>query len=391
LRCDVAVIGGGPAGSVAAATLARRGAQVVLIDGSHPREKPCGGGYTGRALALIDPLVPTDALDATRIRHARFLDSTRSREASVELTARDNTLVVASRARVDSALFEAAGRAGAMVLEGRVTSITPGRPHRILVDRGRGTAIDATLVIGADGANSLVRRTFSRPFRRAELSLATGFYARGVTDDAIVLEMVDEPSGYIWSFPRRDHLAIGICAQADDTTVGEARDALTRWMTRTGISHGAALEPYSWPIPSLSQAGFASLEFAGDGWLTIGDAAGLVDPITREGIYFAVQSAMLAADAIGAGVAAAAATYSRRLREEIVPELALAARLKAGFFRPRCTRLLIDALSSSAKIQAVMADLVAGTQPYRTLRRRLIATMEFRLAWSWWRSVQRSA
>ena len=389
MRCDVAVIGGGPAGSVAAATLARRGAQVVLIDGSHPREKPCGGGYTGRALALIDPLVPTDALDATRIRHARFLDSTRSREASVELTARDNTLVVASRARVDSALFEAAGRAGAMVLEGRVTSITPGRPHRILVDRG--TAIDATLVIGADGANSLVRRTFSRPFRRAELSLATGFYARGVTDDAIVLEMVDEPSGYIWSFPRRDHLAIGICAQADDTTVGEARDALTRWMTRTGISHGAALEPYSWPIPSLSQAGFASLEFAGDGWLTIGDAAGLVDPITREGIYFAVQSAMLAADAIGAGVAAAAATYSRRLREEIVPELALAARLKAGFFRPRCTRLLIDALSSSAKIQAVMADLVAGTQPYRTLRRRLIATMEFRLAWSWWRSVQRSA
>jgi len=389
LRCDVAVIGGGPAGSVAAATLARRGAQVVLIDGSHPREKPCGGGYTGRALALIDPLVPTDALDATRIRHARFLDSTRSREASVELTARDNTLVVASRARVDSALFEAAGRAGAMVLEGRVTSITPGRPHRILVDRG--TAIDATLVIGADGANSLVRRTFSRPFRRAELSLATGFYARGVTDDAIVLEMVDEPSGYIWSFPRRDHLAIGICAQADDTTVGEARDALTRWMTRTGISHGAALEPYSWPIPSLSQAGFASLEFAGDGWLTIGDAAGLVDPITREGIYFAVQSAMLAADAIGAGVAAAAATYSRRLREEIVPELALAARLKAGFFRPRCTRLLIDALSSSAKIQAVMADLVAGTQPYRTLRRRLIATMEFRLAWSWWRSVQRTA
>jgi len=69
----------------------------------------------------------------------------------------------------------------------------------------------------------------------------------------------------------------------------------------------------------------------------------------------------------------------------------LAARLKAGFFRPRCTRLLIDALSSSAKIRAVMADLVAGTQPYRTLRRRLMATMEFRLAWSWWRSIQRTA
>ena len=97
MRCDVAVIGGGPAGSVAAATLARRGARVVLIDGSHPREKPCGGGYTGRALALIEPLVSTDALEVTRIREARFLDTPRARAASVNLTTRDNTLVVASR------------------------------------------------------------------------------------------------------------------------------------------------------------------------------------------------------------------------------------------------------------------------------------------------------
>jgi len=383
------VIGGGPAGSVAAATLARRGARVALIDGSHPREKPCGGGYTGRALALIEPLVSTNALEATRIRRARFLDTAREREAWVNLTTRDNTLVVASRAHVDSALFEAAGRAGATIVRGRVTGIAPGRPHRIAVERGAN--IDAAFVIGADGANSLVRRTFSHPFRRAELSVATGFYARGISGDAIVLEMVDDPSGYIWSFPRNDHLAIGICAQAAETTVGEVRDALTRWMTRTGISQGATLEPYSWPIPSLGEDDFARLELSGDGWITIGDAAGLVDPITREGIFFAVQAALLAADAISAGVGAAAATYSRRVREEIVAELMLAARLKAGFFRPRCTRLLIDALSSSAKIRAVMADLVAGTQPYRTLRRRLMATMEFRLAWSWWRSIQRAA
>jgi flavin-dependent dehydrogenase len=211
------VIGGGPAGSVAAATLARRGARVVLIDGSHPREKPCGGGYTGRALALIEPLVSTDALEVTRIREARFLDTPRARAASVNLTTRDNTLVVASRARADSALFEAAGRAGATIVRGRVTSIGPGRPHRIVVERS--ADIEAAFLIGADGANSLVRRTFSRPFRRSELSVATGFYARGISDDAIVLEMVDAPTGYIWSFPRNDHLAIGICAQAGDTTV----------------------------------------------------------------------------------------------------------------------------------------------------------------------------
>src|SRR5204863_7795522 len=107
-----------------------------------------------------------------------------------------------------------AGGAGARIVGGRVARIAPGGPHRIVVERS--AEIDAAFVVGADGANSLVRRTFSRPFQRSQLSVATGFYARGISGDAIVLEMVDNPSGYIWSFPRNDHLAIGICAQAGD-------------------------------------------------------------------------------------------------------------------------------------------------------------------------------
>ena len=388
IKCDVAVVGAGPAGSLVAAMLAQRGAAVALIDPSHPREKPCGGGLTGRALALIDDLLDVRALPWVRIQSARFLDTVRQQSTTVALGGAGQMLVVTSRAAVDSALFDAAALAGATILREQVTQIAAGEPHVVSTRDGR--RIEAACIVGADGANSLVRRRFSTPFRRDQLSIATGYYAHGVTSDEIVLEMMDAPPGYIWSFPRPDHLAIGICAQATDTTVGALRHTLDRWMQTTGIARGARLEPYSWPIPSLPSADFARTTLGGEGWLTVGDAAGLVDPITREGIFFAMQSGLFAAEALASGSPMAIRHYGDRIRDEIAGELSAAAALKSGFFRPRFTRLLMDALGSSAQIRAVMADLVAGTQPYRTLRRRLLGTLEIGLAWRWLRDSQRA-
>src|SRR4029079_13244322 len=102
---------------------------------------------------------------------------------------------------------------------------------------------------------------------------------------------------------------------------------------------------------------------------------GLVDPITREGIFFAVQSAMFAADALMSGSPEPARVFAERVRDEIGIELARAARYKAGFFSPHFTRLMVDALASSQHVRAVMADLVAGTQSYRDLKWRLARTM----------------
>src|SRR5258707_2921845 len=82
---DVAIIGAGPAGCRAAALLAARGARVTIFDASHPREKPCGGGVTGRALALVADALAETALPASTIRRARFLDSAAGRSAVVPL------------------------------------------------------------------------------------------------------------------------------------------------------------------------------------------------------------------------------------------------------------------------------------------------------------------
>ena len=424
---EIAIVGAGPAGARAAWVLARQGARVTIFDASHPREKPCGGGVTGRALDLVADAIDATSCERTPIHTARFLrlrafgasaghvrlptsgssagqvhlptsgssagqvplptcgTSAEQRTDCTEPTREWATvdldrgaLVVASRAEFDAALLHAAQQAGATLEAARVTDVRVDADGVTLETR-RGHR-RADVVIGADGANSLVRRRVARPFRREQLSIATGFFAHGVTSTEIVIAFVADPPGYIWSFPRPGHLAIGICAEA---TAGHSSKALrartAEWIRATGIAHGARLEPYAWPIPSPTVRDANELTVSGARWLLAGDAAGLVDPITREGIYFALASGQWAAESLLRD--GFASTYASRVAEEAGRELGRAARFKAGFFRPAFINVLMRALPQSAGVRAVMADLIAGRQGYADLKWRLLKTFEIGLAW----------
>jgi geranylgeranyl reductase family protein len=380
----ISIVGAGPAGAMAAVRLAQAGASVSLFDPSHPREKPCGGGLTGRALALVSDVIDVGALPAVVVTSASIEHPSVARHvAEVDLLDRgmtaDSSLVVLSRAVFDSALVRAAVAAGARLIPEKVVDVIR-RGNTMIVRTPRGEH-EADSLLGADGPSSLVRRTLASPFSGAQLSVAAGFFVHGVSSSAIAIQSRTEQPGYLWSFPRPDHLAVGICAPALNRVSSSLLRAQSLAWLEGRLPNDARLTPYAWPIPSIGPTPAGQVRSAGPGWMLLGDAAGLVDPLTREGIYYALLSGQWAAQALRAfSPIRAAAAYEERLRQEIHPELSRAARLSGMFFTPTFSSLLVDALRQSAAIRDVFADLVAGIQPYRGLRRRLLFTRQWRLA-----------
>jgi geranylgeranyl reductase family protein len=378
----VAIIGAGPAGAMAAVRLARAGAWVTLFDPTHPREKPCGGGLTGRALALVSDIIDIRSLPAVVVKSATVEGPEHA--AHVSLIDRgatpDSSLLVISRAVFDRALTDAAMEAGARLVAERVVDLAHNRSRMtVRTDRGR---YEFDQVLGADGATSVVRKKLGRPFARAHLSVAAGFFVHGATASSIALKMTAEQPGYLWSFPRTDHLAVGICAAADHrVTSASLRSQSAAWIERHDLHRSTRLVPYSWPIPSIGYQGRRQISLGGGGWMLLGDAAGLVDPLTREGIFYALASGQWAAEALVATAGPRAASrYAEKVLSDIQPELARAARLSRLFFTPAFSSLLVQALDESQAIREVFADLVGGAQPYGGLRRRLLATRQWMLA-----------
>jgi flavin-dependent dehydrogenase len=357
----VAVVGAGPAGSLLAHHLARDGAAVTVFDASHPREKPCGGGVTAKALRLLPPAPASDPLPARRVEACRF-DSGEGDFVDVTLSA---PVTVASRRELDAWLLRRAVEAGARHVAERVVAVDAAG----CVRTASGDEADFDVVVGADGAGSLVRRTLLAPTPPARRAMAVGWFAPGTAP--MLVRFAPGLAGYLWLFPRPDHVGVGICAPLASVPTRSLFDRLAAVAAR----HFPALaEPegrrYAHTIPSPSADPSSILEIAGDRWALVGDAAALADPVTGEGIHHALRSAELLAETLRAD--GSPRRYPQRVLEEFGRELLEAAVIRERFFAPGFPTRMVRYSARSAAIRDILADLVLGEQGYLGLRRRLL-------------------
>jgi flavin-dependent dehydrogenase len=354
----VAVVGAGPAGSLLAMKLAAGGVDVTVFDASHPREKPCGGGLTGKALAALPTEPAADPLPARRVLSCRF----EADGAGVDVPL-DEPVAVASRRDLDAWLLRRAVEAGARHVTERVVAVSRGE----LRTAGAGVR-RFDLLVGADGATSVVRRSFLGPLPKERLVMAVGWFCPG--ESPMLVRFTPPLAGYVWLFPRPDHVGVGICAPLGEVPTRALLDRLEQEIARgfPEMLEGRA-ERYAHTIPCPSADPRSILDAAGEGFALVGDAAALADPITGEGIYYALRSAALLAETLLAE--GSPARYPERALEDFGRELTRAAQLHRRFYAPGFTSRMVRYAAASRAIRSVLAELVVGEQGYRGLRRRL--------------------
>lgn len=359
----IAVVGGGPAGALAADMLGRAGRQVLLFDEKLAWEKPCGGGITQKALQLY-PFLHDAAVQRNMVAACEFI-SPAGRRTTLEL---DCPIAIFSRRILNSLLLDRAQQSGAELRRERVTGIERTNSHFTV--RTASTAVQAGFVVLAAGARNSFRAQFYKPFEPADLMATVGYFIPG-SSTAMQVRFLPGLDGYIWTFPRCDHYSAGICGRMNELPTAELRRQLDVFLVQEKYSlTGATLYAHVLPAPRAST--LKRIRPVGDGWALIGDAAGYVDPITGEGLYYALRSADLLAQALIAGKPRA---YHDLLLRDFLPDLIEAAHYAARFYHgtflgEHVLERMVQFAGESAKFRDLLRDLFSGAQGYIGLRTR---------------------
>src|SRR2546427_11260474 len=373
---DVAVVGAGPGGAPAALTLARRGLKVALLEKDPlPRYKTCGGALVGRAPALLPPDIEQVLERRCGQAELHLLDANQHYRATRDPPG-PPIMAMTMRDRLDHVLASAAAAGGATLRAPccvRGVSLGP-RHVRLETDAG---PVTAAFVIVADGATGELAR-FAGWGDGRHLIPALEYEVR--VDDATLdrfarvprFDVGVVPHGYAWVFPKTAHLSVGVLT----TPLGaiNLHRQLEEYLRVIGLAPKAT-ERHGFLIPVRARTG----SLARGRMLLVGDAAGLADPVTAEGISLAARSGGLAADAIIASELdppRARAGYRAALRP-MLAELRVARTLARLLYEhPRARRWMFQRVGQ--RLVEAITDVFMGARTYRGSLAGFVAALALR-------------
>ncbi len=360
---DCVVVGAGPAGSTAARELATAGARVLLLDRAvFPRHKPCGGGVWMSATSHL----PFSLEPVTERVITGFRVSYKRRNVFAHQFGRPLALMT-QRARLDAYLVEQAIDAGTEFQDGRLVEDVALSGDALTIRLSDGRVVTARTAVAADGANSRLRRALSMPPLRYAVALEAN--VDGVPpawDSSVGLDLGSMPGGYGWVFPKGDHSNLGVGAWP--AIAPALRGELTAYAAAAGFAPARLRDLQGHHLPLRD--GRAPVYRGPVAF--VGDAAGLVDPLSGEGIGNAIRSGFLAGQTIAEllhGNAHDLAGYQRAVEREIDPDLAVARQLQALFHQRPWP--YVQLLRRSRRLSRTLCRIVRGEATYTGFKGRL--------------------
>jgi flavin-dependent dehydrogenase len=267
-----------------------------------------------------------------------------------------------------------------------------------IVHTKSGAEFHTKYLVGADGANSAIAKKLAGPLPPAEMEVAFGYRAPlpKSVQAATVVAFLPKWVGYAWAFPRIDHVSFGIATTQDAfdhekldsllwdfmvsyyqvSQVGSSSSRMQLWKKEKSEAQIENLrrtaERYAARIPGLTPRTWDTRKACGEGWALLGDAAGFADPVTGEGIYYAIRSAELFAETYLAGAPMA---YEQKWRADFGAELKRASQMRRRFYGNFWGAPFTDRMIGFARghrgIRKVLGQLVAGDQGYTNLKKKL--------------------
>ncbi|BDQ34685.1 NAD(P)/FAD-dependent oxidoreductase [Pseudodesulfovibrio portus] len=373
---DAIICGGGPAGSSAALSLARRGLDVLVLDRARfPRKKLCGGLLTWKSVRLLenhfnetmDSLADAGAVNFASDRYAIRTLTDNLAEGPLPFP-----FHFVDRTVFDDRLLQRAVEAGAGVAQ--ETQVVGCDPDTGTVTCADGRTFRGRYVIGADGANSRVRSSFPSVERERmhrfmaaaiEIAIPKHSFPRPVDHPELYVGFLD--AGYGWVFPNRDKVVVGLCGLRSKNS--RFPDLFKKFLGALKISPDAVPDWRGHPLPYGNYLHDPVFGRA----LLAGDAGGFVEPLFGEGIFFALCTGLYAGEAVAKGVETGTSPgppYARRLHRHIIPELRASDRLRWALFRsmqwvgPRGLGWFATWLNTP------LAEMVHGMRSYSWLRKK---------------------
>jgi geranylgeranyl reductase family protein len=309
MKYDVTIVGAGPAGSTAAKYLSEKGFKILILDKeTFPRDKPCGGGLPMRVLERFPYIINENIIESYSSSGTVFSPSL---QYKIEISKTEPLMATTLRKKFDYELLKYATDAGAVFQPGTQVSAIQTSNDNVQVIAHHGTMFDSEIIVGADGVNSTIAKNTG--LRKTGTERGICILQEFEVDEKIIDEYFKKSrhcyvhsrfktvSGYGWVFPKKKHLNIGFGIIQVDKTQDQKLNLLECYKEYLTLLKEKNLIPQH--LKEVPVRGGALLTHPlektyGNRLLLVGDAAGFINPLSGEGIYYAMSSGQIAAEVI---------------------------------------------------------------------------------------------